>query len=113
MLYRRRNRTFTGSCAASSAYLTVSEVFPLETRALAISVFYAAGALIGGVGAPALFGYLIGTGSRTNLLYGCLAGAALMLAAAGTEAVLGVKAERQSLESIAEPLSSRGAEKAA
>lgn len=98
---------FTASCAASSAYLTVSEVFPLETRALAISVFYAAGTLIGGVAAPALFGYLIGTGSRTELLYGYLAGAALMLVAAATEAALGVKAERQSLESIAAPLSSR------
>lgn len=100
---------FTASCAASSAYLTVSEVFPLETRALAISVFYAAGTLIGGVAAPSLFGYLIGTGSRTELLYGYLAGAAFMLVAAATEAVLGVKAERQSLESIAAPLSSRGA----
>ena len=98
---------FVASCAASSAYLTVSEVFPLETRALAISVFYAAGTLVGGVAAPAVFGALIGTGSRTNLLYGYLAGAALMLVAAGAEAVLGVKAERQSLESIATPLSSR------
>jgi MFS family permease len=98
---------FTASCAASSAYLTVSEVFPLETRALAISVFYAAGTLIGGVAAPSFFGYLIGTGSRTNLLWGYLAGAALMIIAAMTEAILGVKAERQSLESIAAPLSSR------
>jgi len=100
---------FTASCAASSAYLTVSEVFPLETRALAISAFYASGTLIGGVAAPVFFGYLIGTGSRTNLLYGYLAGAALMLIAAATEAILGVKAERQSLESIAAPLSSRSA----
>ena len=100
---------FIASCAASSAYLTVSEVFPLETRALAISVFYAAGTLVGGVAAPTFFGYLIGTGSRTNLLYGYLAGAALMIIAAGAEALLGVKAERQSLESIAAPLSSRAA----
>jgi MFS family permease len=100
---------FIASCAASSAYLTVSEVFPLETRALAISVFYAAGTLVGGVAAPTFFGYLIGTGSRTNLLYGYLAGAALMIIAAGAEALLGVKAERQSLESIAVPLSSRAA----
>ena len=98
---------FVASCAASSAYLTVSEVFPLETRALAISVFYAAGTLVGGVAAPMVFGYLIGTGSRINLLYGYLVGAVLMLVAAGAEAVLGVKAERQSLESIAAPLSSR------
>jgi len=98
---------FVASCAASSAYLTVSEVFPLETRALAISAFYATGTLVGGVAAPYLFGYLIGTGSKTNLLWGYLTGAALMLVAAGAEAWLGVKAERQSLESIATPLSSR------
>lgn len=98
---------FVASCAASSAYLTVSEVFPLETRALAISAFYATGTLVGGVAAPYLFGYLIGTGSKTNLLYGYLVGAALMLVAAVAEAWLGVKAERRSLESIATPLSSR------
>ena len=100
---------FIASCAASSAYLTVSEVFPLELRALAISIFYAFGTLIGGVGAPALFGHLIGTGSRTNLLYGYLGGAALMIVGAACEAFLGVKAERQSLEAIAQPLSSKAA----
>ncbi|HEY2389828.1 MAG TPA: MFS transporter [Candidatus Angelobacter sp.] len=97
---------FVASCAASSAYLTVSEIFPLEIRAMAISVFYAAGTLAGGVGAPALFGALIGTGSRTHVFYGYLVGAALMLMAAGTEWKLGVKAERQSLESICAPLTS-------
>jgi MFS family permease len=97
---------FVASAAASSAYLTVSEIFPLEIRALAIAIFYAVGTLAGGVGAPALFGYLIGTGSRTQLLYGYLVGAALMVGAAAVEAILGVKAERQSLESIARPLSS-------
>ena len=97
---------FVASCAASSAYLTVSEIFPLEIRALAISIFYAAGTLAGGVGAPALFGILIGTGSRTHVFYGYLVGAALMLMAAGTEWKLGVKAERQSLESICAPLAS-------
>lgn len=96
---------FIASCAASSAYLTVSEIFPLELRAMAIAVFYAFGTLIGGVGAPALFGYLIGTGSRIYLLYGYLAGAMLMIAAAICEAFFGVKAERQSLEAIATPLS--------
>lgn len=65
---------FIASCAASSAYLTVSEVFPLEIRAMAISIFYAAGTLAGGVGAPALFGVLIGTGSRTYVYYGYLLG---------------------------------------
>jgi MFS family permease len=98
---------FVASCAASSAYLTVSEIFPLEIRALAISVFYAAGTLAGGVGAPVLFGILIGTGSRTHVFYGYLVGAALMLMAAATEWKLGVKAERQSLESISAPLASR------
>jgi MFS family permease len=97
---------FIASCAASSAYLTVSEIFPLEVRAVAISIFYALGTCVGGVAAPALFGHLIASGSRTYLLYGYLLGSALMVLAAGAEAVLGVKAERRSLESIAAPLSS-------
>jgi len=97
---------FIASCAASSAYLTVSEVFPLEIRAMAISIFYAAGTLAGGVGAPALFGVLIGTGSRTNMFWGYLLGAALMVFAAGMEWKLGVKAEGQSLENISPPLAS-------
>ncbi|HEY0565181.1 MAG TPA: MFS transporter, partial [Terriglobales bacterium] len=95
---------FIASCAASSAYLTVSEVFPLEIRAMAISIFYAAGTLAGGVGAPALFGYLIGTGSRTSVFYGYLLGSALMIGAAAMEWVFGVKAEGQSLEDISAPL---------
>lgn len=98
---------FVASAAASSAYLTVSEIFPLEIRALAIALFYAAGTLAGGVGAPALFGALIGTGSRTLLFFGYLLGSALMLLAAFAEAHWGVKAERRSLESIAVPLSVR------
>lgn len=98
---------FVASSAASSAYLTVSEVFPLEIRALAIAVFYAFGTLAGGVGGPALFGYLVGTGSRSMLFSGYLAGAALMVAGGVTEVFLGVDAERKSLESIAAPLTSR------
>lgn len=97
---------FIASCAASSAYLTVSEVFPLEIRAMAISVFYATGTLAGGVGAPALFGKLIESGSKTELFWGYLLAAALMIAAAAVEWKLGVKAERQSLENISAPLSS-------
>lgn len=97
---------FVASCAASSAYLTVSEIFPLEIRALAISLFYAGGTLVGGVGAPALFGVLIGTGSKTNLFWGYLLAAALMLGAAATEWKLGIKAERQSLERVSTPLAS-------
>jgi MFS family permease len=99
---------FIASCAASSAYLTVSEIFPLEIRAMAIASFYALGTLAGGVGAPALFGALIGSGSRTHLFYGYLFGALLMLIAAGMEWKLGVKAERQSLESISAPLAKAG-----
>jgi MFS family permease len=97
---------FIASSAASSAYLTVSEIFPVEIRALAISIFYAAGTLIGGVGAPMLFGHLIQTGSRTAVFAGYLAGALLMVGAAVAEARFGVDAERQSLESIATPLQS-------
>ncbi|HEY3352378.1 MAG TPA: MFS transporter [Polyangia bacterium] len=98
---------FVASSAASSAYLTVSEIFPLEVRGCAIALFYACGTLVGGVGAPLLFGALIGTGSRDLLFLGYLAGAAVMLGAAGVEATLGVPAERRPLESIAPPLSSR------
>ena len=99
---------FIASAAASSAYLTVSEIFPLEIRAFAIAIFYAIGTLAGGVGAPVLFGWMIGTGSRSTLLSGYLVGAALMVIGGLTEAWLGVAAERRSLESVAAPLSSRG-----
>jgi MFS family permease len=96
---------FVASAAASSAYLTVSEIFPLEIRALAIAIFYAFGTLAGGVGAPILFGWIIGTGSKTALLAGYLVGAALMIVGAITEALIGVDAERKSLERVATPLS--------
>jgi MFS family permease len=98
---------FIASAAASSAYLTVSEVFPLELRAFAIAIFYAVGTLAGGVGAPFLFGWIIGTGSKTTLLAGYLVAATLMMIGGITEAWLGVAAERRSLESIAAPLSAR------
>lgn len=102
---------FVASAAASSAYLTVSEIFPLEIRALAIAIFYALGTLVGGVFAPVLFGWLIETGtataSRTPVFLGYLLGATLMMIGAGFEAWLGVKAERRSLEDIAAPLSAR------
>lgn len=96
---------FVASSAASSAYLTVSEIFPLELRAMAIAFFFALGTGIGGAGAPALFGLLIQTGSRLNLFYGYLAAAFLMILAGITELLLGVRAERKSLEEIAQPLS--------
>jgi MFS family permease len=95
---------FVASCAASAAYLTVSEVFPLEIRALAISIFYAAGTLIGGVGAPAIFGRLIGAAGRGPLVYGYYGGAVLMVIGALAEIFLGVKAEGQSLENVSAPL---------
>jgi MFS family permease len=99
---------FVASSAASSAYLTVSEVFPLEIRAFAISIFYAIGTLAGGVGAPLLFARLISSGSRFEVFWGYLVGAALMLVGAGAEWKLGVNAERQSLESISKPLQAGG-----
>jgi MFS family permease len=98
---------FVASAAASSAYLTVSEIFPLEIRALAIAIFYAIGTLAGGVGAPVLFGWIIGTGSSTALFAGYLVASTLMLLGALVEAWIGVPAERRSLEHIAPPLSSR------
>jgi MFS family permease len=99
---------FVASAAASSAYLTVSEIFPVEIRALAIAIFYAIGTLAGGVGAPVLFGWIIGMGSITALFIGYLVAAALMILGALVEAWIGVPAERRSLEHVAAPLSSRG-----
>jgi MFS family permease len=96
---------FFASAAASSAYLTISETFPLEIRALAIAFFYAVGTGIGGIGAPWLFGSLIDTGSRVSLFGGYLLGAVLMLAAALIAFCFGVAAERKPLESVATPLS--------
>ncbi|MBV8864845.1 MAG: MFS transporter, partial [Acidobacteriaceae bacterium] len=98
---------FVASSAASSAYLTVSEVFPLEIRAFAISIFYAIGTLAGGVGAPILFANLISSGNRSQLFLGYLLAALLMLLGAGAELKFGVSAERQSLESISTPLQAR------
>jgi MFS family permease len=95
---------FFASAAASAAYLTVSEVFPMEIRAMAIALFYAVGTALGGITGPIIFGQLIGTGDRGSLLIGYLVAAGLMVAAALVELILGVKAERRSLESIAAPL---------
>ena len=95
---------FFASPAASAAYLTVSETFPLEVRALAIALFYAIGTGIGGVAGPALFGVLIDTGSRNSVFAGYLFGSALMVAAAAIAWRYAVAAERKSLESVARPL---------
>ncbi len=96
---------FVASAAASSAYLTASEIFPLETRAMAIAVFYALGTLIGGVSAPFLFGFLIASGSQWAVAAGYGGAAALMIAAAVCETTLGVEAAGKSLEDVAQPLS--------
>lgn len=95
---------FFASAAASSAYLTVSETFPLEMRALAIAVFYAVGTGVGGVIGPWLMGALIETGSRPSVFAGYLLGAVLMLAAAFVMVRWGIAAERKPLEQIARPL---------
>jgi MFS family permease len=93
---------FVASAAASSAYLTVSELFPVELRGMAIALFYAVGTAFGGLLAPALFGALVETGERGALLVGYGIGALLMLGAAAVAATLGVAAENKSLEQIAE-----------
>ena len=98
---------FFASAGASAAYLTVGESFPLEARALTIALFYAFGTAVGGIAGPAVFGALIDTGSRDNILWGYVLGGGLMLAAAITEVVLGVAAEGRPLEDIAPPLSLR------
>ena len=105
---------FFASAAASSAYLTVSEIFPLETRALCIAFFYAIGTAAGGIAGPLLFGSLIQNASQsgdiTKIAIGYFIGAALMVAGGVVEAIFGVKAERQSLESLAMPLTAEDAE---
>ncbi len=98
---------FVASSAASAAYLTVSEIFPLELRAFAIALFYSIGTLLGGVGAPLLFGYLIKTGSNWAVAGGYALGAALMLAGSLCEWKIGVEAAGQSLENVSKPLQSR------
>ena len=96
---------FFASAAASSAYLTVGEVFPLEIRATAIALFYAFGTGLGGVCGPAVFGRLIQAGSREGLLYGYLLGGGLMIIGGLVEAVLGIDCQRCGLEDVAAPMS--------
>jgi MFS family permease len=96
---------FFASAAASAAYLTVSETFPIEIRALTIALFYAFATAIGGVAAPLVFGQLIETGSKSVLFGGYVFAAALMLIAALVAAFFAVAAERKPLEQVAAPLS--------
>lgn len=95
---------FIASAGASAAYLTVSEIFPMETRALAIAFFYAVGTAIGGITGPLLFGQLIESGQRSHVMWSFLIGAAVMAAAGLVELVLGINAEQRSLEELALPL---------
>ncbi|EJW11458.1 putative sugar transport protein [Rhodovulum sp. PH10] len=95
---------FFASAAASAAYLTVSETFPLEIRALTIAVFYAIGTGVGGVAGPWLFGSLIDSGSRASVFDGYMFGAALMIVAALVQWRFGIAAERKGLEAVARPL---------
>jgi MFS family permease len=101
---------FLASAGASAAYLTVSEIFPMETRAMAIAFFYAIGTAIGGISGPLLFGRLIATGEENQVAIGFFIGAAVMAIGGIVELFYGVKAEGKSLEDIARPLSAEDAE---
>ncbi|HVW90160.1 MAG TPA: MFS transporter, partial [Gaiellaceae bacterium] len=101
---------FLASAGASAAYLTVSEVFPMETRALAIAFFYAVGTGLGGIVGPLLFGHLIATDSRGWVAVAFLIGAGVMALGGIAEIFLGVKAENAQLEDIAKPLTAEEAE---
>jgi MFS family permease len=101
---------FFASAGASAAYLTVSEIFPMETRALAIAFFYAVGTAIGGITGPLLFGQLISSGQRGQVVWSFLIGAAVMAVAGLIELWLGVAAERRPLEELALPLTVADAE---
>jgi MFS family permease len=95
---------FFASAGASAAYLAGSEIFPMETRAMALAFFYAIGTGVGGVIGPALFGKLVETGKEVNVFYGYLLGAVLMIAAGVLEWFIGVEAAGKSLEDVARPL---------
>jgi MFS family permease len=95
---------FFASAAASAGYLTVSEVFPMEIRAMAIALFYSIATALGGISGPVIFGQLIGTGNAGKLFVAYLVGAGFMIFAAVVELILGVRAEGESLENVATPL---------
>jgi MFS family permease len=101
---------FFASAGASAAYLTVSEIFPMETRAMAIAFFYAAGTIVGGFGGPLLFGALIESGEPSQIFVGYLVGAAVMIIGGIIQALMGVEAAQRDLEDIAPPLSATGEE---
>jgi MFS family permease len=101
---------FFASAGASAAYLTVSEIFPMETRAMAIAFFYATGTIVGGFGGPLLFGALIQSGDPNQIFIGYLVGAVVMIVGGAIQATMGVEAARRDLEDIAPPLSAAGDE---
>jgi MFS family permease len=101
---------FLASAGASSAYLTVSEIFPMETRALAIAFFYAIGTAVGGITGPYIFGKMIETGEASKVAIAFFIGAGVMALGGIVELLFGVKAEQQALEGIAKPLSAEDAE---
>ena len=98
---------FFASAGASAAYLTVSEIFPMETRAMAIAFFYATGTIVGGFGGPLLFGALIASGEPGQIFVGYLVGAIVMIVGGVIQAVMGVEAAGRDLEDIAPPLSAQ------
>lgn len=104
---------FLASAGASSAYLTVSEIFPMETRALSIALFYAIGTALGGITGPLLFGQFIHSGNADHVAIGFLIGAGAMALGGVAELLFGVRAEGKSLESIAQPLTAEEADAAA
>jgi MFS family permease len=101
---------FFASAGASAAYLTVSEIFPMETRAMAIAFFYATGTIVGGFGGPLLFGALIQSGDPDQIFIGYVIGALVMIAGGIIQATMGVEAAGRDLEDIAPPLSAADAE---
>ena len=101
---------FLASAGASAAYLTVSEIFPMETRALAIAFFYAIGTAIGGITGPFLFGKMIESGEESQVAIAFFIGAGVMAIGGIVELIYGVKAEQESLEDIAKPLTAEDAE---
>ena len=103
---------FFASAGASSAYLTVSEIFPMETRAMAIAFFYAVGTAIGGITGPLLFGKLVATKDVGQVFWGYILGAALMVGAGIVQAIMGIEAAQKNLEDVAKPLSAEAAEDA-
>ena len=103
---------FLASSGASAAYLTVSEIFPMETRALAIAFFYAIGTAVGGIAGPLLFGNMIESGDRSLVAMAFCIGAGVMALGGVAEIFLGVKAEGANLEDIARPLTAEDADEA-